>query len=183
MKTFIMPTGEILKRDFPQFKTPYNHDTNFESERTATFTPEKSLTKQEFKEETDINVILQRFMKTGEPPALALPEHFADTTDKTTYFEMASAAAEANELFYTLPAALRAQHLNDPTRWADQVVNAIDNHDGEALIALGVARATVKPPEGTSDLKGATPAPSTPQTPSGGPKPDDKPSEKTDSAK
>lgn len=133
-----MPDGEVLTKDFPQFKTPYNHDTNFESDRTALYCKDPSLTKQEFVEEADINNILKRFLKTGEPPPMALPEHFVDTTTKLDMFEMQSRLAEANEMFYRLPADKRAAQQNDPARWADAVIQAATKGDGDALDELGI---------------------------------------------
>jgi len=135
---FIMPTGEIQKVDRPEWKTPFNHNTNFESDRTATFCAEPSLTKQEFAEEADINTILKRFLKTGEPPPMALPEHFVDTTTKLTHHEMQTRLAEANAMFYTLNAQIRAEHQNDPTQWADAVTQAVTQGDGDALDRLGI---------------------------------------------
>lgn len=122
----------------PYFKTPWNHDTDAESLRTATTCSDPSLTKQEFKDETDINVILDRFMKTKELPPMALPEHFLDLSGRKTYFEMASQVAEANEKFYLLDADTRAQFQNDPTKWADAVVSATEHGDRKALREMGI---------------------------------------------
>lgn len=156
---FEMPDGEIVEKDFPAFKTPYNHDTNFESDRTAFYDTEPSATKQEFKEDADINVIINRFLKTGQPPPIALPEHFGDLTTRLTYFEAASAQAEAHALFYTLPPALRAEHLNDANRWADTVMVALEKGDRNTLIANGIAVPPENPQEPTS---GRPPAVGTP---------------------
>lgn len=139
MKTeFTMPDGEKITKDFPLWKTPYNHDTNFESDRTATFCPEESLTKQEFRDEADINTILKRFMRTGEIPPMALPEHFVDMTQQPTYFDMHTRLAEANAMFYNLPAEKRFAFQNDPTRWADAVVQATEVGNATALQNLGI---------------------------------------------
>jgi hypothetical protein len=135
---FAMPDGEITEKEFPIWKTPYNHDTNFESDRTATYCKDPSLTKQEFVEEADINNILARFLKTKEVPPMALPEHFTDTTGKLTYFEMEMKLAETSAMFYSLPAATRAEHQNDPTQWADAVVQAVQQGNGDALDDLGI---------------------------------------------
>lgn len=156
---FTMPDGELTERDMPVWKTPYNFDTNFESERTALYCADPSKTKQEFKDETDINVILARFTRTGETPPVILPEHFADLTNRTTYFDMASAAADANELFYLLPASTRAEHLNDPTRWADAVVQALEQGNRESLEKLGIATSPAAP-QGAN--QGTPPTPDTP---------------------
>jgi len=133
-----MPDGELVENKTPQWKTPFNHDTDFESERTGLYCRDPSLTKQEFKEDADINVILERFMRGGDLPPPVLPEHFADTSGKTTYFEMASKVAIANKVFYELDAKKRAEHLNDPTRWADAVVKATEAKDADALEQLGI---------------------------------------------
>lgn len=180
---FTMPDGELIEKDFPQWKTPWNHDTNFESDRTGTFCHDQSLTKQEFKEDADINVILARALKTGEMP-VTLPEHFTDLTERTDYFTMASKVAEANALFYELPAAQRALHQNDPTRWADKVVEATIRGDADALEKLGVdlkterntaekalaASKATPPPGDTPDPKAGLKPPAAPKP--GTPSPD-----------
>lgn len=143
---FTMPDGEIREHEqMPVWKTPYNHDTNFESDRYALYTPEESRTKQEFKEDTDINVILDRFRRNAGEPPIILPEHFADTTTATSYYAMASKAAEANATFYQLPPEIRADHLNDPARWADEVVKALQLEDRDKLNKLGIA--TIERPQ------------------------------------
>lgn len=166
---YTMPDGEIVEKDMPAWKTPYNHDTNFESDRTALYCADPSLTKQEFKEDCDINVIIERFIKTGQPPPITLPEHFGDLTTRLTYFEAATAMAEANKLFYLLPAAKRAEHLNDPNRWADTVMVALEKGDTETLIANGieVERRAAEGGDPGNPLSGGTPAP----TPAGAPSP------------
>ncbi|QCQ84673.1 internal scaffolding protein [Blackfly microvirus SF02] len=135
---FQMPDGEIVEKDFPIFKTNYNHDTNFESDRTATYCKDPSLTKQEFVEDADINNILERFARTKETPPLALPEHFADVTKKQTYLQMQEQLVQANRMFYTLEPGLRAEYQNDPNRWADAVAKAALTGDGDALEGLGI---------------------------------------------
>lgn len=177
-RKFQMPDGEIREHEMPEFKTPYNHDRDFESERTGLFCKDPSLTKQEFKEESDINVILERFMRGGDAPPPVLPEHFMDLTGRTNYFDMATKIAEANRIFYLLDARTRAEHLNDPTRWADAVVKATETGDRDGLRALGLDVPPEKPqepPEGRSK-PGATPAPDKPiaasEAPKGAPKTD-----------
>lgn len=181
-RKFTMPEGEIREIDMPDFKTPYNHDREFESERTGTFCPEVSMTKQEFKDETDMNTILKRFKLTGEPPPVQLPEHFTDLTERPSYFEMASKLAEANTSFYLLPPDVREKHLNDPTRWADQVLKAVETNNRKKLIDLGIAvpENPQEPDTGTPPVQptpagqvAQAPAPAAPQTPkpaSGAPK-------------
>lgn len=135
-------SGEILATEVtvaPIFwKTPFNHNTDTESARTAHYSDEPSLTQQQFKDDADINVILKRFQQNKEVPPMVLPEHFTDLTGRTTYFDMASKVAKANETFYLLPADKRAEHLNDPNRWADAVVKATAAGDLDAMRDLGL---------------------------------------------
>lgn len=179
---FVMPTGDIVEKDMPAFKTPYNHDTNFESERTALYCDDPSLTKQEFVEDADINNILNRFLKNGEPPPMVVPEDFLDISDRSTYFDFASATAEANARFYTLNAKTRAEFLNDPARWADEVIRATNEGDRDRLAEIGIAvnekapePKAGDPPAGGSPARqpaGAALEPS--KTGGGPPKPEDK---------
>jgi len=144
-KQYTMPDGEIVEREVPLWKTPFNHDTNFESERTGLFCKDPSLTKQEFKEESDINVILERFQRGGDLPPPVLPEHFTDLSERPTYFDIQSRLAQANTAFYQLNAKIRSEHLNDPARWADAVVAATNAQDGDALLRLGLTLEAEKP--------------------------------------
>jgi len=157
---FTMPTGDIVEKEMPMWKTPYNHDTNFESDRTALYCADPSLTKQEFKDEADINVILERFMRTREAPPITTPEDFTDLTGRTTYYDMASRVAEANKLFYELPATKRYIFQNDPTRWADAVVQATEAGDRDAMIELGLDVPPAPPtPLQPTNATGSPPAP------------------------
>lgn len=171
-------TGEITesnpftKVDLPFFKTPYNHDREAESDRTALLCNDQSLTKQEFKEETDINTILNRFLKTGEPPPMALPEHFDDLSGRRTYFEMQTQLAEANARFYTLPASTRADFANQPAQWADEVVLRLEKGDVEGLRDIGFdielkepQKAAPAPAGAANGGTGGTPAPEPPKGP------------------
>lgn len=185
---FTMPDGEVVEKDMPQWKTPWNHDTDFESARTSTYCKDESLTKQEFKEETDINVILERFTRTKEPPPMALPEHFTDLTGRTTYFDMATKVAEAQSMFYELPAKKRAEFQNDPDRWADAVVQAVDAGDGDLLRELGCTL-ELRPDADQPELREANEAykrslrPTEPGTPPGGTPPPGNPAGASDAPK
>ncbi|UDN67603.1 internal scaffolding protein [robinz microvirus RP_71] len=134
----LMPDGELVEMQMPLFKTPYNHNTNFESDRTALYCKDPSMTKQEFMADADINNILAKFLRLGEAPPITLPEHFMDLSQRTTYYDTASQIAETNKLFYNLPARTRAVYANDPTRWADAVVQAVEQNDRQTLLDAGI---------------------------------------------
>lgn len=179
-----MPDGEIINAELPRFKTPYNHDTRLASRLSAVYSKQPSLTKQEFKEETNINTILDRFKRTGEIPPVVLPEHFADLSERPTYFDIATKVATANHLFYRLPATTRAIFQNDPNRWADEVVKATNSNNAELLEQLGID-ATRKPQETEKPTpgQGGTPAPEPPAGAPGAPKAGDSPAPPSDKPK
>lgn len=132
-------TGEVLAEPAPIFfKTPYNHDTMAESNRTALRCEDPSLTKQEFKDESDMNVIIERLLRGADLATPVLPEHFGDMTGRKTYFQMQTQIAEANETFYALPAKTREKFSNNAAIWADAVVAAVEAGNRDALIEMGL---------------------------------------------
>ncbi|AXH75306.1 MAG: internal scaffolding protein [Microviridae sp.] len=82
--------------------------------------PENSLyTKQEFKEECDINYIMNQYQQTGLIPNLneIAPQYLEDTD-----FDFRSSMeyiAEAKSLFNQMPSKIRAQFDNDPATFLD----------------------------------------------------------------
>lgn len=160
------------------FKTPYNHNTDVEAYRTATQTPttEKSMTDQSFKEDADINTIMER-IKQGHEYPIALPEHFG-ADERVDLFTARSRIAESNRTFYNLPAEIRSEFLNDPAIWERQVARDLNTGDFENLRRMGIdipdppevdQGATPAPgPQGAAGA--ALAAPATPQTAPPGPK-------------
>jgi len=80
--------------------------------------PTKGRTQQGFKEECDINSIVERYTKTGlwgnsmkAPTEMPI---FGDFTSVPDFVESHRIIAEANELFDALPAAIRKKFNNDP---------------------------------------------------------------------
>ncbi|QCQ84987.1 internal scaffolding protein [Blackfly microvirus SF02] len=155
-------TGEILETGV--FKTPFNHNTNVESDRVSLKCEDKSLAIQSAKDECDINVILERFMKSGQPPPFALPEHFGDYSQVHNQFEARSKIAEANAIFYKLDADTRTEFQNDPARWEETVLAALARGDAERLQAIGIDIQAAPVPPVPEPPKTATEAVKTPPT-------------------
>lgn len=158
-------TGEILDQVF--FKTPYNHDRDAESERTGLVCNDESLADQSFKEDADINVIMDRVKKGAEIP-ITLPEHFGDGTQIPDLLEAHTKIAENNRVFYNLDPRIREEFMNDPMRWMVQVRKDLDeaNLDNLKRMGMDVSDLTViaarKPPAAP---QGGSPAPGAPATP------------------
>lgn len=86
---------------------------------SLTFDPLTDVTKQEFKDECDINVILARYASTGEIPNLneRAPNYF-DCTGADYQAHM-NFIIHAQGLFNDLPSSLRNRFNNDPAQFLD----------------------------------------------------------------
>lgn len=87
--------------------SPSDRSTDFE-------TVGKSATRQEFKEECDINVVVDRHLKIG---GVITPQEFSEEMvvlpDNFDYHEALNAVIAADEAFGQLPADIRSAHDND----------------------------------------------------------------------
>lgn len=85
----------------------------------TTCAPGSSRTKQSFKDECDINVIVAKYIRTGviDPRSLNAREAmFADVTDVPSYQEALNVVRAAQEGFEALPAKIRDRFENDPAQ-------------------------------------------------------------------
>lgn len=132
-------------------RSPFNYDSDVVSHATGedfTYDPEienhpsRSRTQQNQLHDTDINVIVSRFIKTGTMPDIPMPT-IADFTDSVTDFQTAmNMIVAAERSFMTLPADVRAYFGNDPQKFLTFVDNA-DNFD--EAVRLGIAKAREEP--------------------------------------
>jgi len=127
-----------------QVRSAYNYDADKASEETGiSFEGTETLTQQQFKEETDINTIVQRFGLTGElPNGINMPQS-GDFTNVSDFHTAMNMVRQAEESFMLLPAATRERFNNDP--------NAVmaflsDTNNRDEAIRLGMIE---KPAEQT----------------------------------
>lgn len=78
--------------------------------------PEEGRTHQSFREEVDINTIVERFGLTGELPENVRLPVSGDFTGITDFQTALNAVRSAEEAFMELPAQLRARFANDPQK-------------------------------------------------------------------
>ena len=98
----------------PFIRSPYNYDRDAVSKATGLKCQDKSLTQQQFKDETDINVIVERFGVTGLlPQAMHMPS-YDDFTQVVDYHTAMNAMRAAEDSFNALPANIRERFRNDP---------------------------------------------------------------------
>lgn len=96
----------------------------------------ESMTKQSHKDETDINLIMRKYQKTGlvsfvnerQPQYMEAPE-----IDFQTAMQIVT---QANEMFADMPSSMRKRFHNDPGEFMEFVHNP-DN--AEEMVKLGLA--------------------------------------------
>lgn len=96
----------------------------------------ESLTQQHYKEETDINNIMSKYMKTGvlgNPNATRQPQ-FGDYSS-IDFMEMRNAVADIDQSFLSLSAKIRNRFQNDP----HQLIRFIEKPENQAeALKLGL---------------------------------------------
>jgi len=113
------------------------YDVEAVSDESSLVCPEESLTAQEFKEESDINTIIDRF-GIGENPIEA--QKWVTNVDITeapdNYQDVMNQLNAARDQFMSLPARVRSRFENDPAKFVDFVSDA---GNAEEMVSLGLA--------------------------------------------
>lgn len=135
----------------PFLRSAYNYDRELASDEagldcsraldpeTGELVSTPSLTKQSFRDETDINVIVRRFSVTGELPQVRAPS-FQIFDGVFDYHSAMDALVEARESFMELPGEVRARFHNDPGEFLEF---CHDTRNREEAVRLGIV---VPPP-------------------------------------
>lgn len=113
-----------------------------------------SLAQQQFKDEVDINSLLDKFKVTGRmPEAVRLPA-YGDFSGVSDYQSAMNALLSAQDSFMSLPASIRDRFLNSPQRYLEFCT---DPKNADELVSLGLAQ------------KADLPLPAKPAVPAAGP--------------
>ena len=107
----------------------------FEDEEGNPFDDPELMTKQSFKDECDINNIVNRFTRTGVLPTLPPTGVYGDFSEIGSYQDALIKVQQIDDMFDALPAKLRARFENNPALFLDFVDNP-DNHD--EMVQLGL---------------------------------------------
>lgn len=127
------------------FRVAYGEKYRCDVENT-----EPSMTKQSFRDECDINVIMKKWEKTGVIDHVRdIQGQYGDFTDVKDYRSALDAVIQAQEAFDGFPAELRARFSNDPAQFLDFVQ---DPSNMEEMISLGLAEAPKVNQESTQTL-------------------------------
>lgn len=120
----------------------YNQFNNPVSEGQV-FT-EKTKTQQHFKEQCDINKIMTKFKRTGLLPQVQRIPLYGDFSGVESYQEAVNKIKKVEEVFGTLPAAVRDRFKNDPSELIDFVQNEANRAEA---IELGLIEAPAQKTE------------------------------------
>jgi len=115
------------------------HSTEQQQERlrkrVQTLNTEPSLTQQHFKDDCDINNIINKYEKTGQLPLSNKVGRYADYSELTDYQGMLQTIQDAQDAFMELPALIRSKFRNNP----GEMINFLQNpNNREEAIKLGL---------------------------------------------
>lgn len=144
------------KIDSVFLRTPYNYDRDAVSDDTGLRCDDPSLTKQEFKEDADINVIVRRFNVTGQLPQGVVAPVFQDFEGVFDFQSAMNVIAGAESAFMSMPAEVRYRFHNDPHEFVAFCSDESNRAEAERL-GLVFRRSEGANPSGSS---GGAPAPS-----------------------
>lgn len=126
-----------------------DYDVDAVSHSSSLHCMDETLTHQEFKDESDINTIIDRF-GIGENPIEA--QKWVTNVDiaeaPNNYMEVMNQLNEARDQFMSLPAKVRSQFENDPGRFVDFVS---DSSNVDEMIRLGLAERRPDPVPSDTD--------------------------------
>jgi len=116
-------------------RTAYNYDTNAASNASGLVCEEPTRAQQHHKDECDINVILERFGKTGQLPVNAISGTYGDFSGVHDYHTALNTLIAAESEFESLPATIRKQFANEP---ANLIEFLNDPKNKDKAIELGL---------------------------------------------
>lgn len=100
-------------------------------------TAAECMTKQSFKDECDLNLILQKYSQTGQLPSnMKENPQYGDYSNNLTYDAALNLVQNAQNSFYSLDAKVRARFFNDPSNFLAFTANP-DNIP--EMVSLGLA--------------------------------------------
>lgn len=123
-------------------RSPYNYDTDEVSNESGLVCPEPTMAQQQFRDEADINTIMERFGRTGELIAPVRMPEYGDFTGIGDYHSAMNAVIEAQSSFDALPAKVRARFDNDPGKFVEF---CLDDNNRQEAVELGLVPAKVEP--------------------------------------
>nr|QJB20513.1 MAG: internal scaffolding protein [Microvirus sp.] len=103
----------------PFLRSAFNYDTQAASIESGLSCPEESLAQQQFKDDNNPNLIMERYARTGDISLLqsANAPQFGDFSHAVDYRTALHRVQEAQAFFAQLSAPIRARFENDPEKF------------------------------------------------------------------
>lgn len=139
----------------PFLRTPFNYDMNAASDESGVRCLDASLTQQQFRDETDINNIVDLFMKTGHIPTPASMPQYIDYEGVFDYQSAMNVVRQADENFMRMDAKLRARFHNSAQEFLEFFG---DPANTDEAVRLGLAVPTAKQDVSSSGSEAAAAA-------------------------
>lgn len=118
-------------------RAPYNYDADSVSRETGLKCEDGTRTQQQFKDECNINIILERFGVTGSLPITTMQPLSGDFVNiEGDYHTAVEQIRAAEQNFMRLPSKIRERFNNEPGKFVDFCV---DPANIEAVRDLGLA--------------------------------------------
>jgi len=105
--------------DMPFVRSAFNYDRDSGSIESGLLCEDKSLTKQSFAAECDINTIVKNFGLTGKLPDDVRAPTYSDFEGIFDFHSAMNAIATAGEAFDAMDASIRSRFHNDPGAFVD----------------------------------------------------------------
>jgi len=136
-------------------RSPYNYDMDLASDKSGLSCLDPSLTQQQFKEESDINTIVDRFMKSGVLPNPINMPQFVDYEGIFDFQSAMNTVRQADENFMRLDAKVRARFNNSPQEFLTFFSDP--DNAGEAIrLGLAIPQAVVETPVSAAEPSSKT---------------------------
>lgn len=106
---------------------------------------EKTKTQQNFKDDTDVNKILEKYCRTGELPKFYKKPEFGDFSTSLEFQEAQNILAHATQQFDQLPSKIKKRFSYDPSAFLEFMH---DQNNIPEMVKLGLANpSSIKPSE------------------------------------
>lgn len=121
------------------------------AKRRQTDVDGKSLTQSEFAKELDINYLVEKHVRSGQPFPVATQDQFADVSDVMTFQQAQDAIVRARNAWMGIPAKTRRFFGDNINQFLEALK---DPSQADDLVRLGVLK---KLPEAQNQAAGGSP--------------------------
>lgn len=135
-------------------RSAYNYDMDAASRETGMANDLPTKTQQQFRDEVDINTIVERFGLTGQMPEDFRAPQYGDFSDVVDFHTAQNAVLAAQDAFMQMPAGMRARFNNNPQNLMEFLADRANLDEARALGLVAPAAPSEAPPK--AEVPGST---------------------------